>query len=75
MNVNANIECATIVVTTEINTHVTLRPARSMIKPNSGLATADMIYTMELIVLASDGENSYFCMKNTLNGKHLKIDD
>lgn len=65
-NVNANNEWAPIVVATDKNTHVTLRPHLSMTNPNSGLATADIMYTIELTVFASSGEKSYFRIKNTL---------
>lgn len=65
-NVNANSEWAPIVVRTDKNTHVTLRPHLSMTNPKIGLATADIMYTIELTVFASSGEKSNFRIKNTL---------
>lgn len=64
--VNASSEWAAMVATTEMNTHDKLRPHRSMTYPKIGLATAEMMYRIELTVLASAGEKPNRSMKNIL---------
>lgn len=44
MNVNASIECATMVATIEMKTQKILRPLLSIMKPETGEKTAEVMY-------------------------------
>lgn len=69
---NVRKECAAIVLMTDIKIQNTFRPVLSIMKPNNGLAPADIKYTSEQTKLASSAWRSYFCMKNILKCEKRK---
>lgn len=73
--VNARKECAAIVLMTDNKIQNTFRPVLSIMKPNNGLAPADIKYTIEQTELASSASRPYFCMKNILKKEIIKICD
>lgn len=57
-----------MVVQIDIKTHNTFFPVLSITKPKNGLATAEIMYTTEFTMFASEGVKLNFVMK-----KFLKI--